>query len=174
MANHSTPPMELPTAVANELAGYMRSALFAPLSSNITHLRTECETTMQNQKDILQDSQAQISTVIEPTAERLIPVAEELKDVYRQIDLLESLLLKTSDNIKQITHKVEATEAALRKDERALNEGKPLHMWKEQEQVLIFRAKDYVENGRLKELGSGSASGSRSPVRPGTPLVKAS
>ncbi|KAI5789882.1 hypothetical protein FPQ18DRAFT_261065, partial [Pyronema domesticum] len=89
MANHSTPPMELPTAVANELAGYMRSALFAPLSSNITHLRTECETTMQNQKDILQDSQAQISTVIEPTAERLIPVAEELKDVYRQIDLLE-------------------------------------------------------------------------------------
>jgi hypothetical protein len=49
-------------------------------------------------------------------------------------------------------------------------------MWKEQEQVRIFRAKDYVENGRLKESGtrSGSTSGSRSPVRPGTSMVKAS
>jgi hypothetical protein len=36
--------------------------------------------------------QAQISEVIEPTAEKLIPIAEELKDVYRQIELLEVLL----------------------------------------------------------------------------------
>lgn len=36
-----------------------------------------------------QKAQSQISDVIEPTAEKLIPIADELKDVYRQIDLLE-------------------------------------------------------------------------------------
>jgi len=43
--------------------------------------------------------QTQISDVIEPTAEKLIPIAEELKDVYRQIELLEvsSLLPPTTD-----------------------------------------------------------------------------
>lgn len=33
--------------------------------------------------------QSQIADVIEPTAEKLIPIAQELRDVYRQIELLE-------------------------------------------------------------------------------------
>jgi hypothetical protein len=36
--------------------------------------------------------QAQISEVIEPAAEKLIPIAGELKEVYRQIELLEVIL----------------------------------------------------------------------------------
>ena len=44
---------------------------------------------MQAQKEALVDVQAVIAEVVEPTAERLIPVAEELKDVYRQIEILE-------------------------------------------------------------------------------------
>jgi hypothetical protein len=118
--------------------------------------------------------------VIEPTAEKLIPIAEELKDVYRQIELLEVLLPstyatvlvltcacgqalveRTGENIKHMASKVEKTEQALRREERALNEGKPLAMWKEPDQIKVFRAADYVENGRLKE----------SPRRPGTPII---
>ncbi|KAA8909789.1 hypothetical protein FN846DRAFT_775964 [Sphaerosporella brunnea] len=81
----------LPPEVAAELAGYLRSSLFAPLSSNITRLCDDCEENMKAQKDLVQDVQAQISEVIEPTAEKLVPIAEELKDVYRQIELLEVL-----------------------------------------------------------------------------------
>ena len=63
---------------------------------------------MRSQKDLLQDVlltaqpnrekggvadtmqvQSQIADVIEPTAEKLLPIAQELKDVYRQIELLE-------------------------------------------------------------------------------------
>lgn len=40
--------------------------------------------------------QTQISDVIEPTAEKLIPIAEELKDVYRQIELLEVSIVLSS------------------------------------------------------------------------------
>jgi len=68
---------------------------------------------------------------------------------------------RTGDNIKQMSSKVEKTEQALRREERALNEGKPLVMWKEPEQVKVFRAADYVENGRLKEQ----------PARPSTPMM---
>jgi hypothetical protein len=60
-----------------------------------------------------------------------------------------------------MTSKVENTEQALRREERALNEGKPLAMWKEPDQIKVFRAAEYVENGRLKEP----------PPRPGTPRV---
>lgn len=141
----------LPPEVAAELAGYLRSSLFAPLSSNITRLCDDCEENMKAQKDLVQDVQAQISEVIEPTAEKLVPIAEELKDVYRQIELLEALVERTGENIKQMTSKVEKTEQALRREERALNEGKPLAMWKEPDQIKVFRAADYVENGRLKE-----------------------
>ncbi|KAI5837352.1 hypothetical protein DFP73DRAFT_487512 [Morchella snyderi] len=75
--------------VAVEIAGYLRSSLFAPLSSNITRLRDECNVSMSAQKDILQDVQSQISNVIEPAAAQLIPIATELNSVYQQIDLLE-------------------------------------------------------------------------------------
>jgi hypothetical protein len=50
-----------------------------------------------------------------------------------------------------MTAKVERTEMAIRREERALNDGKPLTMWREPEQVKIFRAKDYVEDGKLRD-----------------------
>lgn len=63
--------------------------------------------------------------------------------------------------------KVEMTELALRREERALNDGKPLTLWKEPEQTKVFRASEFVENGRLKEPGGVGS-------RPGTPMVSAS
>jgi hypothetical protein len=99
-------------------------------------------------------AQSQISNVIEPTAERLIPIAEELTGVYRQIELLEALVERTGQNIKQMTAKVEKTEAVLRREERALNDGKPVPLWKEPEKVQVFTAREYVESGRLKEPGA--------------------
>lgn len=47
--------------------------------------------------------------------------------------------------------KVEKTEAAIRKEERALNDGKPLPMWGDLDKTKEFRARDWVEGGRLKE-----------------------
>ncbi|TGZ85366.1 hypothetical protein EX30DRAFT_21906 [Ascodesmis nigricans] len=161
-ADRTSPPpaVDLPSEVAAEIAGYLRSSLFAPLATNVSRLRAECGASMENQKDILQDAQSQISNIIEPIAEELIPIAEELEDVYAQIDLLEALLARTGANIKQMTTKVERTEAAVRRETRALDDGKPLQMWKEYEPTTnMFKASDYVENGRLKgrkHLQSGS------------------
>ncbi|KAH8146036.1 uncharacterized protein LAJ45_09958 [Morchella importuna] len=156
MPNTPPPPrhFDLPPEVAVEIAGYLRSSLFAPLSSNITRLRDECNVSMSAQKDILQDAQSQISNVIEPAAAQLIPIATELNSVYQQIDLLEGLILRVNENIRQMTSKVERTELALRREERALGDGKPPPMWKEHEKVKVFQAKDYVENGRLKETAA--------------------
>jgi len=138
-------------------------------------LSQECGESISAQKDILQDAQSQISNVIEPTAERLLPIVSELQDVYHQIDLLEVctdgygtlsaregvesgvewlmskqvLISRVSENIKQMASRVERTELALRREERALNDGKPTAMWKEQEKVRVFSAREYVENGRL-------------------------
>jgi len=53
--DHRFDTVDLPSEVAAELAGYIRSSLFAPLSSNITRLREECEDTLSTQKDSLQD-----------------------------------------------------------------------------------------------------------------------
>jgi hypothetical protein len=50
-----------------------------------------------------------------------------------------------------MTAKVEKTEQAVRREEKALNEGKPLAMWGGSEPIKIFSATDYVDNGRLKE-----------------------
>ncbi|KAL0637826.1 hypothetical protein Q9L58_003216 [Maublancomyces gigas] len=143
--------VSLPPEVAVEIAAYLRSSLFAPLSSNISRLRDECNVSISVQKDILQDAQSQISNVIEPAAAQLIPIASELNSVYRQIDLLEGLILRVNENIRQMTSKVERTELALRREERALSDNKPTSMWKEPERAKIFRAVDYVENGKLKD-----------------------
>lgn len=120
---------------------------------------------------IFKQVQSQISNVIEPAAAQLIPIASELNSVYRQIDLLEvyipyssrsnfitdidciikGLILRVNENIRQMTTKVERTELALRREERALSDNKPTSMWKEPERAKIFRAVDYVENGKLKD-----------------------
>ncbi|CAZ82634.1 unnamed protein product [Tuber melanosporum] len=104
------PQYELPPEVAVEIAGYIRSGLFAPLATNIGRLTSECEENLCGVKDGLQDTQSQISNIIEPTAERLVPIAMELKNVYRQIDLLEVLISRISTTIKITSAKLDSTE----------------------------------------------------------------
>ncbi|PWW80651.1 hypothetical protein C7212DRAFT_356069 [Tuber magnatum] len=104
------PQYELPPEVAVEIAGYIRSGLFAPLATNVGRLTSECEENLGGVKDGLQDAQSQISNIIEPTAERLVPIAAELKGVYRQIDLLEVLISRISTTIKITSAKLDSTE----------------------------------------------------------------
>lgn len=133
-----------------------------------------------NQSWLSKQAQSQISNIIEPAAEQLIPIASELNSVYRQIDLLEvyipcsspsnlnagidyitqCLILRVNENIRQMTTKVERTELALRREERALSDNKPTSMWKEPERTTNFHAVDYVENGKLKDPQETT------PVRP--------
>ena len=63
-----------------------------------------------------------------------------------------------------MTGKVEATEAALRREERALDEGKMLPLWREFEKGRVFRPTEWVEGERLKEPGE------RLEERAGTPV----
>lgn len=141
----------LPPEAAAELAAYLRSQLFAPLSTNMRQLRDECDDSMTAQKEALREAQAQVARIIEPAAEALVPIAEELGDVYRQIELLEGLVGRVNESIRAMATKVEKTEAAIRKEERALNDGKPLPMWGDLDKTKEFRARDWVEGGRLKE-----------------------
>lgn len=51
--------------------------------------------------------------------------------------------------------RVEKTEQTLRREERALDEGRPVEVWREWKEVGApgeeFRARDWVEGGVLKE-----------------------
>lgn len=124
-----------------------------------------------NDSDFGSQAQSQISNVIEPVAAELVPIAEDLEDVYAQIDLLEVLLARSGENIKAMATKVERTEAAVRRETRALDDAKPLPMWKEYEPVgSNFRAGDYVEGGRLKKP-QGRVGGASTTSRPGTPRI---
>jgi hypothetical protein len=76
------------------------------------------------------------------------------------------MVARTGESIKQMAAKVETTEAALRREERALNEGRPVAMWKEPEQVRLFRAKEFVEGGRMRDPAA-----SLPPARSGTPVM---
>ena len=75
----------------------------------------------------------------------------------------------SGENIRAMAGKVERTEQALRREERALDAGRPLEPWKEAEPVKVFRAKEFVEGGRLKEPTPASRPGT--PGTPGTPMV---
>ncbi|RPA79784.1 hypothetical protein BJ508DRAFT_138264 [Ascobolus immersus RN42] len=145
----------MPQEVALEIANYIRSAVFVPLSNNLSILRESCTGSMVTQKEVLRDVQLQISTVIEPTAAELVPVAMELKDVYQQIDLLEKLVNKVQESIKAMEKKVEKTEQAVRREERALDEGKPIGLWEGQSRysdgAQKFRAADWVRGGKLRD-----------------------
>lgn len=57
-----------------------------------------------------------------------------------------------------MTSKVEKTEQTVRREERALAEGRPVEVWREWKDVAGgggseegFRARDWVEGGVLKE-----------------------
>ena len=75
----------------------------------------------------------------------------------------QALVARSGESIRQMAGRVEKTEQALRREERALNDCRPLALWTplEPATIPIFRAADYVENGRLKEP----------PLRPGTPVI---
>jgi hypothetical protein len=148
------PQYELPPEVAVEIAGYIRSGLFAPLATNIGRLTSECEENLCGVKDGLQDTQSQISNIIEPTAERLVPIAMELKNVYRQIDLLEVLISRISTTIKITSAKLDSTESLIRREERSLNDQKPPPLWPSLEKTPTFRARDYVVDNRLIDTDS--------------------
>ncbi|KAG0635678.1 hypothetical protein HOY80DRAFT_892646 [Tuber brumale] len=148
------PQYELPPEVAVEIAGYIRSGLFAPLAANVGRLTSECEESLCGIKDGLQDTQSQISNIIEPTAERLVPIATELKNVYRQIDLLEVLISRISTTIKITSAKLDSTESLIRREERSLNDKKPPPLWPSLEKTPTFRARDYVVDNRLIDTDS--------------------
>ncbi|KAK6363181.1 hypothetical protein TWF730_000625 [Orbilia blumenaviensis] len=109
-------------------------------------------------KDDLQDVQSQVSNVIEPTADALVPIAAELKSTFDQIDRLEHLLTQViAPQIKDISTKLDKTEQLVRWEEKAINQGKRVDLWKgvdmgDKDQRRIFRASDYFdEGGRLKD-----------------------
>ncbi|KAF8424022.1 hypothetical protein EV426DRAFT_98597 [Tirmania nivea] len=148
------PVTQLPPEVAEEIAMYLRSQLFAPISTNIGQMKSGCEIMIAAQKDVLQEAQAQTANVIEPVAADLVPIAKELEKVYRQIDLLEGLVNRVNTSIKRMASRVEKTEQTLRREERALDEGRPVEVWKEGAgggPGEEFRARDWVEGGVLKE-----------------------
>lgn len=96
--------------------------------------------------------------MIEPTAADLLPVAEDLKDVYAQIDLLEKLVGTVQESIKAMERRVEKTEQAVRREERALDEGRPVGLWEgggREGGGERFRAGEWVSGGRLRERGKG-------------------
>ena len=99
-----------------------------------------------------------MSNVIEPTAVQLLPIAEDLKKAYEQIDLLETLVTQViARNIKDMTMKLEWTEQLVRREERTVNDGRHVDLWKgvdmgDPEQKSIFSAADYFKpDGRLKK-----------------------
>ncbi|KAF8459467.1 hypothetical protein BGX38DRAFT_1148948 [Terfezia claveryi] len=146
------PVTQLPPEVAEEIAAYLRSQLFAPISAGIGQLKSGCEIVLAAQKDVLQEAQAQTANVIEPVAADLVPIAKELEKVYRQIDLLEGLVNRVNTSIKRMASRVEKTEQTLRREERALDEGMPVEVWRDGGTGLEdFRARDWVEGGILKE-----------------------
>jgi len=49
------PVTQLPPEVAEEIAMYLRSQLFAPISTNIGQLKSGCEIMIAAQKDVLQE-----------------------------------------------------------------------------------------------------------------------
>lgn len=49
------PVTHLPLEVAEEIAMYLRSQLFAPISTNIGQLKSGCEIMIAAQKDVLQE-----------------------------------------------------------------------------------------------------------------------
>ncbi|EWC48241.1 hypothetical protein DRE_02345 [Drechslerella stenobrocha 248] len=148
----------LPEAVADELAGFLRSHLAAPRDAfHSTQLATFAAATTAH-RDALQDAQSQLATVIEPAAEAVLPLAHELRSTFEQVDRLEHLLTKVvAPQIKDLAAKLDATEQQLRRQERALNDGRPVDLWRgiDLSARSVFSTADYLDaDGKLKDLSS--------------------
>ncbi|KAK6357141.1 hypothetical protein TWF718_001467 [Orbilia javanica] len=145
--------------VADELAALLRSHTVQSHDSFYSSKLSSYATANTTYKDDLQDIQAQVSTVIEPTADALVPVAAELKSTFDQIDRLEHLLAQViAPQIKDISGKLEKTEQMVRWEEKALNQGRRVDLWKgldigDKTRRRIFRSSDYFDqDGRLKDV----------------------
>lgn len=93
--------------------------------------------------------------MIEKTCEELIPIAEDLKDVYRQIDMLEALVARTGESVKGMEKRVEEVERRVRREDRDLREGRHVEVWAGigPGETDKFVAKEWVQDGRLIERG---------------------
>ncbi|RPB29487.1 hypothetical protein L211DRAFT_832190 [Terfezia boudieri ATCC MYA-4762] len=54
------PVTQLPPEVAEEIAAYLRSQLFAPISAGIGQLKSGCEIMLAAQKDVLQEVRVRV------------------------------------------------------------------------------------------------------------------
>ncbi|KAK6516689.1 hypothetical protein TWF506_006582 [Arthrobotrys conoides] len=150
---------QLPPEVADELAAFLRSHTAQSHDAFYTTKLSSYTTANIVYKDDLQDIQSQVSNVIEPTADGLIPVAVELKNTFEQIDRLEHLLTQViAPQVKDISTKLEKTEQMVRWEEKAINQGKRVDLWKgvdmgDKSRRRVFRTSDYFDqDGRLKDV----------------------
>ncbi|KAK6509410.1 hypothetical protein TWF481_004156 [Arthrobotrys musiformis] len=150
---------QLPPDVADELAVFLRSHTAQSHDSFYSTKLASYTTANVAHKDDLQDIQAQVSNVIEPTADALIPVAAELKTTFEQIDRLEHLLAQViAPQIKDLSAKLDKTEQLVRWEERTINQGRRVELWKgvdmgDKSQRRIFRSSDHFDqDGRLKDV----------------------
>ncbi|RVD80769.1 uncharacterized protein DFL_008661 [Arthrobotrys flagrans] len=149
---------QLPPEVADELAAFLRSHTARSHDTFYTDRLSSYAAANVTYKDDLQDIQSQVSNVIEPTADVLIPVAAELKNTFERIDRLEHLLTQViAPQVKDISNKLEKTEQSVRWEEKAINQGRRVDLWKgvdmgDRSQRRIFRTLDYFDrDGRLKD-----------------------
>ncbi|EGX51225.1 hypothetical protein TWF173_002915 [Orbilia oligospora] len=149
---------QLPSEVADELAAFLRSHTARSHDTFYTNKLSSYTTANTVYKDDLQDIQSQVSNVIEPTAEVLIPVAVELKHTFEQIDRLEHLLTQViAPQIKDLSTKLDKTEQLVRSEERNISQGRRVDLWKgvdmgDKSLRRVFRTSDYFdEDGKLKD-----------------------
>ncbi|KAJ6261816.1 hypothetical protein Dda_2615 [Drechslerella dactyloides] len=158
-AGGSGSPFEVasvPPAVAAELAAFLRAHLAGP--HNTFHASQLASHAAANtaHRDNLQDAQSQLVDVIEPAAEAAEPAARELRATFEQVDRLEHLLTKiVGPQIKDLAAKLDKTEQAVRWEEKALAENRPVDLWKpvDVSRRTVFHASDYFDaDGKLRDL----------------------
>ncbi|KAK6536404.1 hypothetical protein TWF281_000642 [Arthrobotrys megalospora] len=164
MEDHRPPAFnisQLPPEVADELAAFLRSHPAQSHDAFYSDKLSSYTTANVGYKDDLQDIQSQVSNVIEPTADGLIPVAAEFKNTFEQIDRLEHLLTQViAPQIKDISNKLEKTEQLVRWEEKAINQGRRVDLWKgvdigDKTERRVFKTTDYFgQDGRLKDISS--------------------
>ncbi|KAF3077757.1 hypothetical protein TWF102_005037 [Orbilia oligospora] len=149
---------QLPSEVADELAAFLRSHTAQSHDTFYTNKLSSYTTANTVYKDDLQDIQSQVSNVIEPTAEVLVPVAAELKHTFEQIDRLEHLLTQViAPQIKDLSTKLDKTEQLVRSEERNISQGRRVDLWKgvdmgDKSLRRVFRTSDYFDqDGKLKD-----------------------
>ncbi|EPS39152.1 hypothetical protein H072_7039 [Dactylellina haptotyla CBS 200.50] len=151
----------LPPEVAEELAAVLRGHLPQSHDTFYSAKLHAYSTSNTAYKDTLQDLQSQISNVIEPASDALLPIAQDLKTTFDQIDRLENLVNRViAPQIKDLSTKLDKTEQLVRWEEKALVEGRRVDLWKpvdmgDKNERRVFRSADYFdETGKLKDVSN--------------------